>query len=354
MKKSITFLLFILLSFNLNAESDQTNLNEATELVNPSANIDVPGQVFASGEILYWTAKQNNLFYGQTVQYLQSGSDAYVRTLLGDLEKVEPKWHSGFRIKIGVNLHHDNWDYYTDWTRYHAKSNDSTKNTVTTLWGTTSRQVAGFSRDSSAEWALGFDSWTLDLGRNSWVGKYLVLRPHFGVKGAVISQKMTVQYNYLQLATVSSSNPLFKGKIKPRSIFAGTGLEGGLDLIFFVQKHWGIYLNSEASMLYGRFNCNFIEWQDDLTNHEYVCIGRSRDNFYQGIAGGRINMGLTFGSYLFDEKAHLMFRAGWEENIWFGVNKIQHFVHKLDEGKMYQQNQNLSLQGLVINLRADF
>lgn len=328
-----------------------TQGKQAVGMVNPSSRYQVENgwNLFLNTEFLWWVAKEDGLYYAQ-------GGFRGNHTSLppkpkpsfnGHLQKVKPHFRPGFRIGIGGNMAYDEWDIFLNWTWFKSNARDSSKGHLLTLWAHPepknhhSKNSTAEARSAHALWALHFNVLDLEMGRSFWVGRHFALRPFLGIRGAWIDQHLKIHYRY-------KTTPGTKGNIKAVSDFEGGGVRAGLDMRFALLKGWSFYGIASASMLYGFYDCDFHDrWNSTR-------VGESRDGFHNAASTAQLALGLRWDTYVHKDRYHFGLYAGWEQNIWFGINKMNHFFHNLSEGNLEQMNGDLSLSGGTFGIRFDF
>lgn len=149
---------------------------------------------FGSGivtlDFLYWQAKEEGLEYALTDNLFPNPA----LQLNIDAEVIHPDfhWEPAFKLGIGYALKHGGWDFYLNWTYFHAHSSNSvskgfsqTENGLIPLWQFPTNAVAvpsiRYTR-ASASWELHFNTMDFELGRESRLSEYLCLRIHGGVE----------------------------------------------------------------------------------------------------------------------------------------------------------------------------
>jgi hypothetical protein len=101
-------------------------------------------------------------------------------------------------------------------------------------------------------------------------------------------------------------------------------------------------------MLYGFYNCDFHQkWSSTE-------VAKTRDGFHNAASTAQLALGVRWDIYVHRNRYHFGLYAGWEQNIWFGVNKMNHFTHNLSEGNLEQMNGDLTLSGGTFGVRFDF
>jgi len=323
-----------------------TQGKETAGFVNPSSRFQVDNgwNLFLDGEFLWWVAKEDGLYYAQ------NGFSGEMTTAVppdgtidfnGKLEKVHPHWHPGFRFGMGGNMSYDEWDIFLYWTWFRSHAHDSRKGLLLVLWGHPDADSAQGATHASGNWRLHYNVLDLELARAFWVGKHLSLRPFFGGRGAWIDQHFKIKYD---LAT----SPETDARLKAQSDFEGGGIRAGFETRFVLLNGWSFYGTASASMLYGYYDCDFYEkW-------ESVKIARSKDTFHQAASTAQLALGVRWDGYTHNDRYHFGLYAEWEQNIWFGINKMNHFFSGFSEGDLQQMNSDLTLQGGTFGIRFDF
>ena len=190
-------------------------------------------------------------------------------------------------------------------------------------------------------WNMRLNLLDLELARSFWVGKHFSLRPFFGARGAWIDQSFKIHYDL-------TTTPITEANLRAKSDFEGGGIRAGLDARFALLGGWSFYGLASASMLYGYYDCRFHEsWES--TN-----IARTRDGFHQAASTAQLAFGVRWDTYVHHDRYHFGLYAGWEQNIWFGLNKMNHFFNGLSQGNLEQLNGDLTLQGGTFGVRFDF
>jgi len=326
-----------------------TQGTEAIGMVNPSSRYQVDNgwNIFLNTEFLWWVGKQDGLYYAQG-GYSNNPTSAIppdgTTNFRGRLKKVQPHFRPGFRVGLGGNMGYDEWDIFLNWTWFQSHARGHSNGPLLTLWGHPNGDIAGSlesANSAHAKWSLHYNVLDLEMGRSFWVGRHFALRPFIGARGAWINQHFDIHYNYM-------TAPTTKGDIRADSDFEGGGVRMGLDMRFILLGGWSFYSVASASMLYGYYDCNFKEhWNATV-------VAKSKDNFHNAVSTGQLSLGVRWDTYVHKDRYHFGLYAGWEQNIWFGINKMNHFFHNLDEGNLEQMNGDLALAGGTFGIRFDF
>ncbi len=323
-----------------------TQGTEACGMVNPSSRYQVEKgwNMFLTTEFLWWVSKEDGLYYVQS-RFNGPAVPPGSKIFDGHLHKVKPEFRPGFRVGFGGNMGYDEWDILLNWTWFQSKAKDHAKGSLLTLWANPgiiappeSTLAAEFAR---AQWTLHYNVVDFEIGRSFWVGRHFSLRPLLGIRGAWIDQHLKIRYNYM-------TDPVTEGKIHANSDFEGVGVRMGLDMRFALMGGWSFYSNGSASMLYGFYDCDFNE------RFESSRIARTSDGFHNAASSAQLGLGARWDTYFHKDRYHFAIYAGWEQNMWFGINKMNHFFNDLNSGNLEQMNGDLALTGGTFGARFDF
>lgn len=331
------------------------------ECINPASRIQICNGVnlFAIGEFLYWKPQMHGLAYAQegagNGTATQNGGAFPISggsiNFNGNFLRVHPNWDPGFRVGLGYNIPYDDWVIYLNWTRFYTDAKDSKDllpTTGLTLWAHADQSDNDFANFASARWKFHLNTLDLILGRPSWVGNCFSLFPYLGLQGAWLKQNFKIHYDLY----VDPANVLIDSRtmdIEAKSNFKGIGIEMGLDPQFTFNHGFSIDGKAALAVLYGHFNCDFV----DIANGVFI-IGNSRDHFHNGVTHLRLALGPRWDGSFACDRVHFSIYALWEENFWFGVNRMNHWMHQLHEGIMDQEEGSLIIQGLTLGAGIDF
>jgi hypothetical protein len=228
-------------------------------------------------------------------------------------------YNPGVRVGLGFYLDHDAWCIDLNWTWLHvtnyARGNTSiATGSVAPLWllgsGTPAAQVGA---DSSANWEAKYNTIDLRLTKPYYVSRYLVVNPHFGLRGGWIDQHFSVDYS----GTSASARTVHHGE----NDFWGIGTRAGIDTDWILGKGWALFGNIAASMLFGKF-----EIDQNLT---IPSVGTGFDinhDFYQNTPNFEIVLGLGWGMHFNKHRNHVGLRAAYEFHEWFDQLNLRKFT----------------------------
>jgi len=287
--------------------------------------------ILIDADFIWWKSYVSNFEYAQ---------------IDGNILTPKFQFEPGFKLGTGMDLYHDGWDIYTEytWLRQPESMNSGTSTDV----GYSSFMIAfAQGRDSgilssiplldTTAWRKSeFNILDAEVGRNFFISKRLTLRPHIGLKGASLFEKTKIIYS--GTGSVEVDTLILKQNL------SGIGIRGGVDTVWHIIPSFGFYGDLSFTALWGSFHntlsnralLNGSAWKTSLyrTNQDIVPI------FEAGL-------GLTYMTWFKDNKYQLYAKAGWEEQIWLGYNK------NLVNGQI-STGGSLTLQGFTAKLGLVF
>jgi len=359
MKKLTIFIHFLIFAAAY-LYSENLHDQNSKYLLNETSRFDATNGIhaFITGEFLYWRAQEDGLFYAQTGAG-NFGGQLQVSEMTGPLKTVDPSWDPGFRIGIGYNISRDKIDIQTFWTRFRTNKKDEINERLFPLWGVNSTKQDIISEThqtsfASGDWRCNLDVLDLEIGRSSWFGKHFSFRFLLGARGAWIDQRFIIKYRYYDGHDIP-----FDQTTEAKSDFKAGGLRSGFDLRYGLKKGFSLFSNASFSMLYARFDARYINTAINLEyvvneNTQSALSSNLKDKFNLGIGQIQYTIGLKWDKYFARDKSHIGLQLGWEQNIFAQANQMNHFMSRLSDDLYYQENGNLTFEGLTFKTRLDF
>ena len=368
-----------------------------------------PTNFVVDASFIYWQADvedldaglQGNFSLDTTVGSKAFGLENHLKAV-----KRDYKWEPGFKFGIGlVYGERDQYDVMLNWTWIQpegtAKSktypqfdtNSIESGSISTFLIALVRELesgaaipgnaplysGGPAANIESKWKMQYNTVDLEFGRNFFLGKNLTLRPHMGLRGAWINQRLDDRYvSILGPLSVSGANI---GVNNLSTIGFGTntqhakdeyhavGLRAGADVYWNFTNHFAAYGKVSGSILYGyeKVDHTFsVIPVATLSGLNSSVLGNSLDvdlplatlatfsshttkTTLQGI------LGLMWHTGFEDSGCHFYASAGYEVNQWFHLNNFRTF----NEGLIVNQTAtprkgDVGLHGLTIDLRLDF
>jgi hypothetical protein len=312
--------------------------------------------VFITTNFIWWKATQDGL--QDAITGVALGNSAPLASPTSGIEKrgsvqtPDFKWKPGFKVGLGLNLGHDGWDIFAQYTWFHTgTSSNSTNgigisNFVTSVASTSNFQTSGNVKRSDS-WDLSFNVIDLELGRNFYASQFLTLRPFIGFKGTWQDQDYKFNANPAEGAVFGGLpvNGLYQSHQKHDAW--GLGVRAGLNSGWYLNKSWSIYGNVAWSAVWTHYD---VDRKDHITLTDdpatYYQVVNTNYDAYRVRYVGELELGLRWELWFYDDNYHFSVQAGWEEQVWinYGSNI-----------RLYNDAQgDLSLHGLNLKFRFDF
>lgn len=325
--------LWILLLFSAGAFASE----EAAPVRPPNQEITPKGQTFVqngvampylSASLIYWKAREDGL------QYIVTGQSGF----RGRVYEPNFEGHLGFKAGLGVNLGHDGWDVYFQYTWFQSDATDRFHRPIgEELLGT--GFLLGGVESSHANWDFHINVFDLEWARLFYVSPYLMLRPFFGLKGYCSDQDYHVKSEgFSDVArTVRALDRIWYDVDQ-----WGMGIRGGLQNSFCFTKNFSIFGNLALAAEWSRYR---VRLQEEGAS---ALVLRLKNERYQMVPVLELAVGLRWDIWFYHEKFHFGLEWGWEEQMWWD------FAHAFDLFNRGLTGGNLNFQGLTVRARLDF
>lgn len=298
--------------------------------------------VFIAGDYLYWTAREDNLEYASTGY--TNDSTTSVSSGLGKT----PSFHyrSGFKAELGFNFGHDAWDTLFNYTWFQSNNNKSSitadydDGLTPSLATFINLGVLDFFNGASTNWSLHFNTLDWELGRNCYISKYVSLRPFVGLKGSWQKQTFHNQYEG------EISDAPFSYNNSNSCSYWGVGIRSGLNTSWHLSGSWSLFGDLALSALWSTFHSSRQD-SYSISHGTPVDPVKQKENVSTLSPVLELSIGLRKDCWFFQDRLHISAQAGWEEQVWWDINRLP-----LDFG--FARGGNLYLQGLTARLRLDF
>jgi hypothetical protein len=251
-------------------------------------------------------------------------------------------WAPGFRVGLGYNMMHDQWDTQLSYTWFQSKAKDHAEGIVTTAFLAARLSLLEPFSTGKASLNLRYNIFDWDLGRSFLVSKHLSFRPAIGLKGGRITQMIRSDWtipNFLNLFEFTASE-----NFKQR--FQGAGPKGGLTGKWgfgnVPKNYFSLIGQFEAGYLWGHWSMR-DEFIDNLST--VINVKTTARNFGALVLHAFLGFGWDVN---FDhDRSHFGLKLGYEIQDWF--NQFQ-----LYSDTSGSQNNDLILQGFNLGVRFDF
>jgi hypothetical protein len=350
-----------------------------------------PGHGFVlNGSFLWWTASENLSPYAQVVteEHLID-AESGLGSPKGHLKSLSANWEPGFNIRMGWETDYDCWDLFSDWTWYRNTTHQKIHSAVDSVAGTNNGLgiyaawlpswwpaesnvvyegmpirlvLAGPFTQAKVHWNLSYDTFNIELGK-SFKTRTNLLRPFFGVRGAVIERMAKATYSHydnlgslvagdiddLQLSLGEFDLEGFSsGFYKTKMNFFGIGPMLGIGDELRLPHGWRISGLFSAALYYGRTH-GFDRFQlfglNGSTPSLFAGSKYTEHNQWAPATQLQLRLGVDWATCFDSNSKEFLIGAAWEENVWF----FHGFSADVSRGIM-----NLTLSGLTATAQFKF
>ncbi len=298
-----------------------------------------PWDIFFDASFVYWQPVLDNIELG-----IGNATSSPVTNVNGDFINMDFDFKPGFKVGLGGNFDHDNWDVRFGYTWFHTTNSKSavapTNGVIIPSQGTPARQTGTFA-SASENWDLRMDILDFDLGRWYYVGTKLVFHPVVGVRADWIRQHLKTNYTSTSDRAVVTQNS--------RSWALGPKI--GLDTNWNVGMGFRFFGNSEADLLFTDYTDSSFSETHTLTTHPFQT---KQSNIYAVRPHFDLDLGLGWGTALDCNNWYMDFTVGYEFQVFFDQNMFRHFTDDQMVANSNMPNGNLYLQGLTASFKLDF
>lgn len=314
---------------------------DVPEAVNLSARPVVKNNcIWIDGEAIFWQAYEENL------EFVYKGNPASDEW---DVKSPDFDWNWGWRVGIGYNLPHDQWDLGLEWlhlnnvARGHAHANPSSEEepVLYNVWTTTSSSMTG-GTEAKSHWENYLNQLDLNIGRQFYVGRWLNLRPHAGLRSAWIFQKYKVDFDGLLLGVPTDTD------VHMTNRYWGFGFCAGVGGDWMLGEGFSIYGDAGLALLVGFFHVHQRGTENDVEAFEIS----------KGFRTGRpifdLDLGLKWATRFNKDRFAFSVKAGYEYHVYSDMNQFLLSNGSTDLELFNPAMGDLSYQGLTLGARFDF
>jgi hypothetical protein len=260
------------------------------------------------------------------------------------------KWSWGFRVGLGANMDHDEWDTNIYYTWFHTKNSNAIGTSGATQTAVDNQGSVGRISGGSIDWRIHYSMFDWELGRWYYVSKSLALRPHIGIKGGWIHQKVDRRFT---INSTSSASADLKNN------FWGVGAAGGANtswILGHVGTHnFTMFGDFAGALMYGHFN---VTHNETVTTNNVVVDGKNPQGLNRNLAVPVLQamFGLGWDTSFNRDRCHFGLKVGYEFQYWFRQNQMLNMKNgsPANTVQYWRNADDLSLQGLTIDFRFDF
>lgn len=302
---------------------------------------------YVTGEALIFKAQQPGRKFTVNLNAVQYNDHGIIVNATG----ISPCNHydPGFRVGLGYTLPcHEEWDIYGYYTQFDTNGYQK----ITAVGAL--EPIASLSypyaeypaSGATCCWKLHFKTIDFELGREFYIGSFLHIKPHVGVRGAKISEDMVVSYT-----SVLYNSKLHADKLNLCNTFAGAGVQFGLN------TQWELFKTCHCGdiSLYGDAAWALLTGHTKLSTDEVIDITvpivQGTEYFKALIAAQTLAIGVRWDKTFFCDRVHARIHFGWEQHYY---TNMWNFISTVLVTDLTLANGNLGLSGFAVGARIDF
>ncbi|MBS0622562.1 MAG: hypothetical protein JSR80_06355 [Verrucomicrobia bacterium] len=320
------------------------------------------GTFFSFAELLIWQAKEQALDYAVSASAPSStlqpplAPDTFPSTL-DDRSHYRP----GFRVGIGYER---DWDGSIYWTQFYSKANNSIAATasngpvIPVLLNNSSFPdllvVNGASADGT--WKLNFNVVDFEMGYVLSCACFR-FRPHLGVRGAWIDQRINVNYNRVTFGVTPLALPANYVSLNKNN-FSGVGLRIGGDGAWNFCRCLSLFGQSGISLLSGTIDVIRREILTTAATYGSVLYPAGTERARTQVTRHQLMPALDLmggiGWHIACGCLGVHLSCAWECQLWFAQNQMLNVIDITENFRYFNQRGNLTLQGLTAQAAITF
>jgi len=310
---------------------------EETAINSPVNPRTCKGDLTLTFNPFYWKATQDGMEFAIKNRVLGADTDPANLELnnLIQAQYITPHygWDFGFQLGAGYNSNCDGWDVGILWTRYsqcsnvHEEAEIEDNQSLLPLWSGFQFPLAGdapiiFATDAKGDWNLDLDLIHIDLGRAAWVSRYVIMRPRIGVSLCQIKEEFDIEYRGGSFNNAGAGS-LFTDLIELTSKYRGIGILTGLDTTWNLSCGFSLFGNVAASILYGRFHLDHIEWFRETTSpFNKIRFIDTEQRLRVARAATDLLLGVQWSALFCECRYGFTIGISWEQHLFFNQNQF--------------------------------
>lgn len=309
-------------------------LANASEIISARGCPGENGPTFTAA-FLYWKIKEDNLNLGYLVNPIGPSTSNFTPVQFDFAAKP------GFRLGLGYNTCHDEWDVKFQWTEIESTLEKTVTSPTLGLQPFASLFAFDGAAELNASWTFTLNTLDAAIGRLFFAGKAFAVRPNAGIFFAWITQHERLSYyNGFTSATVFSEI-----NAKADSRFFGAGPQFGIDLRASLGAGLHLVASTFGALPFAWFN---VTNRFEVINALGANILAAKFPFQQSSLKPLVDIavGLDWGR-CFKKWFYFNLGALYEAQIWWEQNQLLRY------GSFYTPG-DLSMNGLTLKARFEF
>jgi hypothetical protein len=310
---------------------------------------------FFTASFIYWQARQGSLDltrieYNTSRQVLQHDPSSPITDVIRNFSfDYEP----GFKVGLGINLMHDDWVLYSEYTRLHGKSDRTVINP--TPFGDPSSNLSPLFHRAVTDYETVTGTYDarcdfidLQLSRPFYSGTQLTIDPHFGLRGGWITQHVNSYNHFYDIDPNIGLEEIFYTYSKSWFVGPRIGFNGS----WLLGKGFRICGNLSGGLYYQHIKAYAKSFDEVVTRPGEISTW-NRHILTQLAPSVESGIGFAWGMYLGNHGYHLDFSALYDFTYFWNQGAIRTLFDE-SFNSVKTNPAGFFLHGLTINTRFDF
>lgn len=331
--------------------------NVASYLESSRINLKCGMNWNVNASYLYWFASEESLVAAAHIKRQQGA--VFITGTSVDYIDVPFKFHSGFKLGLGLNTCHDSWVLNFEYLSYRTKLSNSFPVRAEIEGGVFDDYVIpfwipnGFLMDTiqtftgtNNKWNLDTDILDFELSREAFWGKCLSIKPFIGVRTGAIDQKYKVTYQLSIIEPDGINNITVNTKVKSDSWLLGPRC--GFGTKWYIKNCFSLIGEGAISLFYQRLRlkCNC---SNEFSHGLPILITFNTDKIIRQVSASlESNLGFEIGSYFSNKKYHYSFALTYDWSIYLYQNWMRTLVNN-SNSPVFAANQGLDSSEFAYN-----
>lgn len=323
----------------------------------------------ADASFLYWNASADGYEFAQHVHQntTMNGRTPTLSEATVSSEAIPfDSWDPGFQLGLGyIFPQREQWAVRLGWTHLDTSSHHFVE--LTSFQNQTLRVsllpviMGPLASSAEGNWHLHYNMLDADIGRRFFVGKYLSIKPLFGLRGGWIHQNFKVNYAGLFRTSVATF-PLDTSFHYTQDLHA-IGMRMGSELKYYMGEQWSLLGMFSSSLVHASSSSNqklrgYLFFDNStffpVKADEPYSFNKLRTNL-EG------QLGVQWETFYHHDRFRFAISALYTFSYWFRIsNLINEVVTDIDDPVLTRHvqasvgNGDLQLQGLNLQFNFDF
>ncbi len=313
-------------------------------------------KAWVSASFIYWQPKEKGWDLAKHTTKSLTTNDFSVHVVKQDFD-----YHPSFKVGAGLNICRDDWTLFLEYTRLNCDDSKSidlgsvfhVDNDFLETYRFYPITSSSKFKSLKSKWDLDYNMLDLELGRPYYVGKKVVFKPHFGIRGGWLDQRYHLDGSYTNSTSVPYTiiNVLQRNKSDSWLI----GPRAGLDSDWLIGCDFKVFANLAGSLTYQDYKASLYLEQPVQTGVATATTYTFHNSDNYLTPNVEFATGLGYGRYFCNNEWYFDFVVGYDFHYFWNQNKITNLQDRQQISSAWETDEgSLVLHGLTVTARVDF